>query len=186
MLARAAFKKELQQSLDSSFYIPVLIDGDVEKSTMKKYRVRGYPTLKFADSKGEVHGQMGQKTVSGLIAASKSAIKNMGRPRLSKEYITVLKSRNKLERSLKKNNYRNALKAIKAIEEIGHKGVDLDKALREKMNIEKIALKRFEEAKQVMESKPKKAKSLLRKVSKDFGGLQIADEAKQLAGTIDV
>ena len=40
-------------------FVPILVDGDVEKDLCAKYEVKGYPQTVFADARGKVLGQVG-------------------------------------------------------------------------------------------------------------------------------
>ena len=184
-MARRAFSQaEFVKSLEEQFYIPVLIDGDVEEKVIKKFGVGGYPTVKFTNSRGEVQAQMRDRSARSLIAASKSAVKSMGGLRLTRPYQKLLQASSKLDRFMAKKRYRNALKAISDIEGVGHRGMHLERAHQEKEKIFEVAKERFDQAQTLLRSNPKKAKALLRKLSKEFSGLDVATEAKKLANTI--
>lgn len=184
-MARAAFSDEaLVKSLADQHYIPVLVDGDTEKDVLQKFGVGGFPTLKFMDSKGTVTGQMGQRSADALIRSAEAAAKKAG-SRFSKAYMTLVKADAKLQKAMAKEKYKDALKAIKSIEGVGREGSHSMKAAKIKTEIEETAQKRFEEAKSLIESKPGKAKGQLKKISKEFAGLDVAAEAKKLAATIE-
>ena len=185
MLAREAFNSD-QLVKDLELFVPILIDGDDpnEKKVMARYGVRGYPTLKFANAKGDVVGEMGQRTAAGLSASAKSAF-DSAKVRLTKPFKKIMIARQKLTKAVAKGKHRDALKAIKDIEKVGHKGADLEIAKAEKKKIETLAKKQFDEAKAMVESKPAKAKRELKKIAKDFVGLPLADEAKKLAASIE-
>lgn len=169
----------------SNHYIPVFVDGDTEKEALSKYGVQGFPTLKFMDSQGTVTGEMRGRSPAGLISASKAAVDSIGRLQLTKPYMTLLKETAKLNKAVAKKKYKDALKAIAKIEGLGHDGSGVKAAMQEKAKIQEVAQTRFDEAKSHLEGKPKKAKKLLKKLSKDFAGLELADEAAELAKTIE-
>ena len=184
-MARGAFSTpEVQKSLQ--LYIPVIVDGDVEKDAMSKYGVRGYPTVKFVSSKGEEHaGFSGVSSGGAVIAKGNGALKAMGPIRLTKAFKKLLKARAGLDKAMAKKKTKGIIKAILDIEKIKHKGADLEFAVKEKNRLIAKATKQVDEAKGLMESRPKKAKNILKRVSKDYAGLEIAAEAKKLAASIE-
>ena len=58
-------------------------------------------------------------------------------------------------------------------------------AVKQKSIIVTIAEEKFAEARELVEDSPKKAKSALKKISKEFKGLEVAKEADALLKTID-
>ncbi len=183
-MARGAFSDDnVAKELSNLGIIPVIVDGDVEKEAMGKYGVRGYPTIKFVSASGEAFGDLRDRSAAGVIAQAKGAVEKI-KPRFTKKYTKILKAMMKMDKALAKKNYKNALKAISAVEMTGHKGSDYKRALGEKSKIQGMAKEQIAEAKKLMESSPTKAKSILKKVQKNFVGLPEADEAKKLIDEI--
>ena len=53
MLARGAFSDKKVVKMSKKF-VAVLVDGDVEREVLKKYRIAAYPTVKFVKTDGKV------------------------------------------------------------------------------------------------------------------------------------
>ncbi|MEM7167709.1 MAG: hypothetical protein AAF581_19820 [Planctomycetota bacterium] len=152
---------------------------------MERFGVRGFPTLKFMNSKAEVMGDMTIPSAGGLMAASKGAVQKMGKIQLSEGYRTLMTESAKLEKAMAKKKYKRAIKSITAIEALGRKDPKSQQALEHKAQLTKQAEAKLEEAKGFIESNPKKAKSRLKRIAKDYAGLELAKQAKELAAGIE-
>lgn len=164
--------------------VPVIVDGDMEQSTMEKYGVRGFPTVKFMNSKGEVISELEQRTAASVIAGAQNVVKKSAPIRPSKGYVPVYKARVKLEKALAKNKTTDVLEAIEAVEkackEANHLGSDFEFAQAERAKVNECAAHKLDEAKTLRESDAAKAKTALEKVVKEFPGTPAAEEAKKL------
>ncbi len=168
-------------------FIPVIVDGDVEKDACGKYGVQGYPTVKFLNAKGdELAGFLGAEPTGSVIGQAEKALKDNGPIKISKEYKKLLEARGKLEKALGAKKYTDALTQIEAIEKFDHKGLDFEFAQAHKAEIASIAEKRFAEAEEEAEKNKSKAKTSFERIQKEFKGLEIAEKAaaraKELAG----
>lgn len=176
-MASSAFNNEdLLKELEN--WVPVLVDGDVEKAVMEKFGVSGFPTVKFFSASEKPLGEMGDRSPGGIIAKLQAGAKSLGKIQLTKAYSKLKKARASLDKALaKKGNYKAALAEIAEIEKIGHQGVDFQFAMKERAKIAEIAAKELEEAKGFIESNPAKAKTALAKIKKDFEGIPASEEA---------
>ena len=72
-------------------YVPILVDGDVDKAPMQKFGVRGYPTVKFLKADESVIGDMGGKRSVGQLSNLAQGLLKEHRPRLNKAYVKIFK-----------------------------------------------------------------------------------------------
>jgi hypothetical protein len=183
-LAGQAFKDKETLALLRNF-VPILVDGDVDKGATKEYSVRGYPNTKFITKKGEVLGDVGGYVeTSRFLTAVKSALKKNGKVKPSKKYKALLASVEKIDKSMAKKRYSDAMKEIAKIEKIGHKGPEFSEAIKTKKAILEIADERFASASALEEKEPKKAKTQFTKIAKDFRGLDVGKKASKKAKAI--
>lgn len=183
-MARGAFSnEEVKKSLQ--LFVPVIVDGDVEKKVMDKFGVRGFPTVKFVTADEQEHGTLRDRSPRGVMAIADQTLKTVGPIKLTKAFRNLMKSDAKLDKAIAKKKNKDAIKAINEIEEIGHKGVVFDKAMKEKKRITEVAEKQLAEAKGLMDESPGRAKTKLKKIARDFKGLEIADEANKLLKSLD-
>ena len=182
MLARGAFKSdELKKKLQQQHFIPVLVDADTEKDVVSKYSVRAFPTVAFTDPKGKEMNQfVGVKAAGAVMSSADAALKDMGPLKLNKSYIKLFKARMKLDKAVARKKTKDAIGAIQAIEAVDHQGLDYEYAQKIKKGYTAEAQKMIAEAKELMADKPSKAKSKLKKVTKTYKGLEVADEAARL------
>ena len=185
-MAGAVFNDEgLINALKKHHFVPVLVDGDEERNALGSYSVRGFPTVKFLNSQGrEIKDAGYARQANVFIALVEATAKEIGKPKLHKDYVTFVKESAKLEKAMAKKRYKNAIKAIKAIEVVGREGKIPTAAAAEKAKLVEIAQTQMEEAKALIEETPKRARTKLKKISKEFAGLEIAEEAKKLAATL--
>ena len=184
-MAGSAFKDaEILKLLED--FVPILVDGDVEKEVTKRFGVNGYPDTKFLDKKQKV-----LETVGGYVEkdrfkdAVEGARKKVGKIVLSADYKKLLEASAKLKAALEKSRYKDALRAIKAIEDLKHEGPDLDAARAAGTEIAAVAAQRMTEAEAVVAEDPKKAKSLYLKIVSEFDGIEAAKEARKRAAAIE-
>jgi flagellar hook-length control protein FliK len=177
-LAGAAFKDAETVELLSNF-TPILVDGDVEKEVVAKYNVRGYPNTLFANAKGEV-----VKTVTGAMEtpafrkAVEDALKDVGKPRPSKDYKTLSKAEEELNEALEKDKVKQALGAIAKIEKVGRDCSITDRALAAKKKLLDAGLEAVAAAEKTFadgdaDAASKALKSLLR----DYKGADTVEDA---------
>jgi thioredoxin-like negative regulator of GroEL len=180
-LAGAAFKdQQVIQKLQS--FVPILVDGDTEKDVTSRMGIQGFPNVRFLTLDEKKHGEVrGAVPTATFLKQVDAALASIGPIRLTKTYKKLLKSMSKLKKALSKDKFKDALKAIKAVEKIGHEGPDLEAARAAKTGIAAKGEEALAEAKAMLESDPKKGASLLKKIQKDFKGLDVAKMAKELA-----
>jgi thioredoxin-related protein len=159
-------------------FVPVLVDGDKEGKWVAKYKIQGYPNIRFLNARGEV-----VESVSGYVATDEfrktiaSAVQKVGEVKYTSDYQKIAEASAKLAGALQQKQYADALTAIGDIEKANHQGPDLTRARKARSEIEGLATKGFAEAEALVKSDPQKAAELFGKVESDFKGLEIAKKA---------
>ena len=183
-MAGEAFKDKNTLKLLENF-VTILVDGDVEKDVTKKFGVRGYPNTKFLGKKNKVLEDVGGYVPTGRFNGSiKSALKKNGKIKFKRKYKALMKANEKLAKALKKDQYKNALRAIAAIRKIGHVGPDLQAAEKHEAAIAAVAQERFAAAEKMEVDDPKRARQMFLKIKSTFDGIELAKEAKKRAAAI--
>lgn len=168
-------------------FVPVLVDGDVDKEFGTKYGVSGFPNTVFADPKGKkISFVAGAVDTKAFLAEVKAALKKVGPVALKKAAKDLEDAAQDLEKAREKKEWRPILKAVAAIEKIGHEGQALEAARKAKADAAEEAGKRLEAAKALKaDGKVPEARSSLAKIASEFEGLDTAVEAKTLVKEID-
>ncbi len=162
-----------------SDFIPVIVDGDVEKDVCTKFGVNGYPNVRFLSSEEKVLGEVGGYVpAKEFLASIKAARAKLKECKPSEAYAKLLKARKDLDRAMEKKNYATALAAVKAIEKVGHKGAESQAAAKAKEEITALAKAALEQAEAlVSEGKKAEAQQAFEKAAQAFKGLPEAEEA---------
>jgi hypothetical protein len=168
-------------------FVPILVDGDVEKDLCAKYGARGYPHTVFADPKGEAVGNVGGFVpTSTFLSKMESAVKKIGPVRLKKAAKDLEEAGQALAKARAKKEWKAILKAVAVIEKVNHEGAILDAAREARKEAAAEARKRVDEAVDLRKTgKVDDARRILLKVSSDFDGLDEAAEAKALLKEMD-
>ncbi len=157
-------------------FIPVIVDGDTEKSVCSKFNVSGYPNLKFVSADGKVLTEArGYQNKSQFKEKLSTAYKALGKIELNPKYLESLEKT--VKHHTRKKDYRKALLAILELEKAEAQSKKIEKA---KKKIEDIAAKNFERAKKIHAKSPEQAKELLEAIRKTFVGLNEATEAANM------
>ncbi len=181
-MAGAAFKDPETVKILSHF-TPILVDADTEQEFKRKLGVSGFPTVIFADAKGnEVSKVVGAVPTKQFRSRAEAAKKKAKKGKPAKEYSTLLKAKKDLDKALgKKTSVKSALTAIAKIEKVGRPGSILDAARKAKDEIFTDARKKLDEANAAFDAgELATAKKHLRKLILDFKGTEIGDQAAEL------
>ena len=158
----------------ASEFVPILIDGDVDKGFGKQWNASGYPHVIFASAKGKELGRvLGYVPAPQFLSQIQGALKKNGRVRLTKA-----------ARALEKADA--DLSAVVAIEKIGHEGAALARAREARAAAENEAARRLALARELIEEgKLDEAKKLLRTFRSELAALkEPGKQAKALLGEI--
>ena len=180
-MAGSAFKDKKIVDLVKKSFTPILIDGDVNKKLGPAYGVSGFPMTVFTDRKGEkltvAKGAVPKSKFQSLLEA---AAKKAGPPKPSKDYATLEKQAIELRKSMVKGRTKNALRAIKKIEDVEVDCFFTDEAREAKEKIIAESDELLEKAKALMEADAAGAKKILTKLKSNYIGLDACNEAKDL------
>ena len=168
-------------------FVPVIVDGDVDKEVCGKFGVNGFPHTVFLDTKGKVAGQVGGAvSADRFLASMEAAVKKIGPVKLRKEAKDLEDAGKALEKARDKKDWKGTVKAVLAIEKINHEGAILEAARTAKKEASAEAGVRLDEAKRLDGAgKKEEARRILLKVSSDFEGLEEAAAAKALLKAMD-
>jgi hypothetical protein len=185
-LAGAAFKDPEVVKLASKF-VPVLVDGDVDKEFGKEYGVSGFPNTVFADPKAKkVSFVTGAVDTKAFLEEMKSALKKIGPVAPRKAVKDLEDAAAALAKAREKGDWRATIKAAAAIEKINHEGPALDAARKAKTDASEEGKKRIEAARALLaEGKAPEARAAAVKVATEFEGTDEAAAAKALVKEID-
>ena len=162
-------------------FTPILVDGDTEKPICRKYGASGFPTTVFADMKGEpVLKTVGAQAVPQFLNMAEAAAKKARAGKPSKDFATLTKANDDLDKALGKSAVAAALDAIARIEKVNRPGAMLDRAVAEKERLLAEGRKRLDEAKAAAEAGDADAVKALRKIAADYKGTDLATEAAAL------
>lgn len=166
----------------ASKFVPVLVDGDVDKELGTTYGARGYPHSIFADSKGKLVSKVvGAVPAEKFLDEMKSALKKIGPVQVKKQVKELEEAAAALAKAREKSDWKAVLKAAATIEKIDHEGPALEAARKAKSDAVDEAKKRLDAAKELIKAgKPDEAKPALGKIVSTFEGLDAAVEAKNL------
>jgi len=171
----------------ASKFVPVLVDGDVDKEFGKEYGVSGFPNTVFADPKGKkISFVTGAVPTASFFDSMKSALKKIG-PVAPKKAVKELEdAAAALAKAQEKKDWRAILKASATIEKINHDGPALEAARKAKADAAEEAGKRLEAARALLkDGKAPDARAAAVKVSIEFEGTEAATAAKALVKEID-
>ncbi len=168
-------------------FVPVIVDGDVDKDACGKFGVNGYPDTRFLDASGKELG-----TVGGYVEAAEF-LKEVQAARaklpkalpLTPAYAKLLKSRQAMDKALQKKDYAAAMGDIQAIEKAKHEGPESRAAVKAREQIEAAAKEALEGAETLAtDGKMKEALTAFQKAAKDFKALPEGQKASQRAAEI--
>ena len=182
-MAKACFNDDQVLAAVSEF-VPVIVDGDVEKEVCKKFQVTGYPHVVFLSAEEKTLGVIhGCADVKEFLAGIKAARAKLGKEiALTPGYMKLLKARKDLDQAMGKKGYAAALGAIQAIEKIHHEGPDSLAAARAKEALSAEAKAALEDAEaKAAEGKKVEALKAFDQTAKTFKGLDEAREAAKRA-----
>lgn len=185
-MAGSAFKDAEVVKLAGKF-VPVLVDGDVDKGFGTEYGVSGFPNTVFADPKGKkisfVAGAVPTKEFLDLL---KGALKKIGPVQVRKAVKELEDAAAALEKARQKSDWKATLRAVASIEKIKHEGPAMESARKAKTEAGEEAAKRLEAAKAlVQEGKLPEARTALGKIASEFEGLDAAAAAKAMIKEMD-
>lgn len=168
-------------------FVPVLVDGDVDKAFGTDYGVSGFPNTVFADPKGKkvsfVTGAVDTKT---FLDDLKAALKKIGPVAPRKAVKELEDAAAALAKAREKGDWKAALRAVGTIEKIQHEGPAMEAARKAKEDAGAEAKKRLEGAKELQkDGKVPEARAALVKIAVDFEGIDASAEAKELVKEID-
>ena len=168
-------------------FVPVLVDGDVDKSFGTEYGVAGFPNTVFADPKGKkISFVTGAVDTKAFLEEIKSALKKIGHVAPKKAAKDLEDAAAALAKAREKGDWRATIKAAAAIEKINHEGTALDAARKAKADASEEGKKRIEAARALLaEGKGPEARAAAVKVATEFEGTDEAAAAKTLVKEID-
>jgi len=186
VLAGSAFKDADVVKLAEKF-VPILVDGDVDKTFGTEFGVSGFPNTVFADPKGKkvsfVAGAVDTKEFLGVI---KGALKKIGPVAPKKAVKELEEAAAALSKAREKGDWKAALKAAGAIEKIKHEGAAMEAARKAKADAAEEAGRRLEAARALLkDGKAPEARTAAAKIASEFEGLDAATAAKDLVKEID-
>jgi hypothetical protein len=168
-------------------FVPVIVDGDVEKAACGKFQVSGFPDLHFLDASGKELGAVGGYVPTAeFLKEVQAARAKLGKEiKLTPAYAKLLKSRQAMDKALQKKDYAAALGAIQAIGKAKHEGPESRAAAKAREEITALAKESLEKAEALAtDGKTKDALTAFQKTAKDFKGLPEGDEAAKRADEI--
>ena len=168
-------------------FVPVLVDGDVDKEFGTKYNAEGYPHTIFTDPKGkEISRTVGAVPVAEFLGDMKSALKKIGPVPPKKAAKDLEDAAADLAKAREKKDWRATVKSLKAIEKIDHEGPALDAARAARKEAEDEAKKRLTDAAALVAAgKDAEARAALSKIVSEFDGLDQGAEAKDMLKLLD-
>jgi len=168
-------------------FVPVLVDGDEDKSIGTEYGARGYPTTVFTDAKGKEIGRVGGYVPTpDFLSGLKNALKKAGNAPLKKAAKDLEEASAALAKAREKSDWKATLKAAGTILKINHEGAALEAARKAKEEAAAEAAKRLEAAKGMKaEGKVPEARATLSKIASEFEGTDPASEAKAILKELD-
>ena len=180
-MAGSAFKDRATVKLLQHF-TPILVDANTEPDIKNKYGVRGYPTVAFATTKGEVvKSVVGYMATGQFLAAAKAAKKKAKTGKPSKAYKALTKAQAELDKALAANKTKSALAAIAKIEKVGRRGAILDSARATRADLLQRGSSQIAVAKKAIDAgKLEDAMTILRKVNMAYKGTSVGKEASKL------
>ncbi len=163
-------------------FTPILVDKDTEPEAVKEFGVGGIPHVIFADFKGKKLGDvLGAVGIGKFRSTAEGAAKKAGKPKPSKDYKTVLKALESLEKGAKKGKGKAVLSAAATIEKIGRPEAAVKRAREARAKVLADGKKQLEEAVKLKDAKKLEgAKKILRKLSQDLKGTDIGKQAAKL------
>lgn len=168
-------------------FVPVLVDGDVDKAFGTEYGVSGFPNTVFADPKGKkISFVVGAVDTKAFLDEVKSALKKIG-PVAPKKAVKELEdAAAALSKAREKGDWKATLKAAAAIEKIKHEGPAMEAARKAKTDAAEEAKKRVEAARALLkDGKTAEARAAAVKVMTEFEGTEAVAAAKDLVKEID-
>ena len=185
-MAGSAFKDADVVKLAAKF-VPILVDGDVDKAFGTEYGVSGFPNTVFADPKGKkVSVVEGAADAKAFLGEVKSALKKIGPVAPRKAVKELEDAAAALAKAQEKKDWRATLKSAAAIVKINHEGPALDAARKAKADAEEEAGRRLDAAKALRkDDKPVEARAAAVKIMTEFEGTPAAESAKELVKEID-
>ena len=168
-------------------FVPVLVDGDVDKEFGSKFGVSGYPNSVFVDPKGKVVGRVeGYVPTEAFLDEMKGALKKIGNVAPKKAAKDLADAVAALGKAREKGDWRATLKQAAVIEKINHEGPGLEAARQARKDAAEEGAKRLAAAREQLQAgKSAEARAAAVKVSSDFDGTEPATEAKALLKEID-
>ena len=186
-MAGEAFKDEKVLKIVREF-VPILVDGDVDKEFGSQFSASGYPHVVFVNSRGKELGRVrGYVPTAEFLAQATAALKKNGRIRLTKAAKALEKADADLTEARRKGDWRGVLRAVAAIEKIGHVGAVLERAADARTAADAEASSRIAAARALVEEgKADEARKILSKVRSHFAALpERVKEARDLLGEIE-
>ena len=161
-------------------FVPVLVDGDVEKDVTAKLGVSGFPDTKFIDAGGKTLGEVGgfvePDAFLQSVKAARAKIKTLA---LTPAYARILKARQDLDKSLEKKDWAKVLSSAEAVEKAGHEGPESRAAAKAREQARAAAKEALDAAEALAsQGKTPDAVNAFDKAAAVFKGLP---EAKQAA-----
>ena len=185
-MAGAAFKNAEVMKFAEKF-VPVLVDGDVDKELGAQYGASGYPHSIFTDPRGKLVSKVvGAVPTDRFLDEMKAALKKIGPVAPKKAAKDLQDAMGNLVQAQGKSDWKAVLRASAAIEKINHEGAELKAARAAKEAAKTEAGKRLDEGKKLRaDGKRPEARTALGKVASEFEGLDAAVEAKNLLKEMD-
>lgn len=168
-------------------FVPVLVDGDEDKSLAGEYDAQGYPHSIFTDPKGKLVAKVvGAVPTAEFLDEMKGALRKIGNVPLKKAAKELEEAAAALEKARGKGDWKATLKEAAKVLKINHEGAALDAARKAKEDAAAEGKKRLDAAKeQIGAGKAAEARGTLAKIASEFEGTDAAAEAKTLLKEMD-
>lgn len=168
-------------------FVPILVDGDVDKEFGREYGVSGFPNTVWADPRGKkVANVVGAVSTGEFFDKMKAAVKKIGPVNVKKQAKELDEAVEALAKAREKGDWRAALKQVAAIEKINHEGPGLEAARDAKKAAVEEGAKRLTAARDLQkEGKSADARTAATKVASDFAGTDPGNDAKTLLKELD-
>ena len=162
-------------------FVPVLVDGDEEKTVTAKLGVNGFPDTKFMDAGGKALGEVGGFVEPAeFLREAKAARAKIKALALTPAYAKLVKARQDLDKSLEKKDWAKALPAVEVIEKARHEGPESKIAAKAREEISKAAQEALQAAESLTsEGKTPEALSAFDRIATSFKGLPEAEAARK-------
>ncbi len=171
----------------ASAFVPVLVDAEADERFGLEHSVKTVPTILLLDREGREAGRSpGNAGPADVLRVLDEALRRTGPRRPTKEARAVEKAAADLEQALAKGEWRSVLRAVVAIERIAHPGPEADAAAKARSAAADESARRLAEAKKLLkDGRRDEGRAALRRIVKDFPGLDAAVEAKNLVKEMD-